>query len=216
MEYIAEIKNVSKKFGDETAVREVSLSLEPGKIYGVAGRNGSGKTVLFKMIIGFLKPSSGKIFVHGKEIGKDVDFAEDIGIIIETPGFLGGLNGYRNLEYLAAIKKRIGREEIRESMEIVGLDPDSKKKVKKYSLGMRQRLGIAQAIMENPKFLILDEPMNGLDRAGAEEIRALFLKLREEGTTILLASHHREDIEELCDEVNEMEDGRLEKSQAFH
>ena len=175
MEYIAEIKNVSKKFGDETAVREVSLSLEPGKIYGVAGRNGSGKTVLFKMIIGFLKPSSGKIFVHGKEIGKDV-----------------------------------------ESMEIVGLDPDSKKKVKKYSLGMRQRLGIAQAIMENPKFLILDEPMNGLDRAGAEEIRALFLKLREEGTTILLASHHREDIEELCDEVYEMEDGRLEKSQAFH
>ena len=215
MEFIAEIKNVSKKFGDETAVREVLLSLEPGKIYGIAGRNGSGKTVLFKMIIGFLKPSSGKIFVHGKEIGKDVDFAEDIGIIIETPGFLGGLNGYRNLEYLATIKKRIGREEIRGSMEIVGLDPDSKKKVRQYSLGMRQRLGIAQAIMEHPQFLILDEPMNGLDREGAAEIRLLFLKWKEEGTTILLSSHHREDLDELCDEVFEMEDGRLKRSPAF-
>lgn len=150
MEYLAEIRNVSKKFGDETVVRDVTMSLEAGKIYGVAGRNGSGKTVLFKMIIGFLRPSSGKIFVHGKEIGKDVDFAEDIGIIIETPGFLGSFNGYKNLEYLACIKKQIGKEEIRESMRQVGLDPDSKKKVKKYSLGMRQRLGIAQAIMEHP------------------------------------------------------------------
>lgn len=211
MEYIAEIKNVSKKFGDETVVREVTMLLEPGKIYGVAGKNGSGKTVLFKMIIGFLRPTAGKIFVHGKEIGKDTDFAEDIGIIIETPGFLGGFSGYRNLEYLAAIKKRIGRKEICESMKLVGLDPDSKKKVKKYSLGMRQRLGIAQAIMENPKFLILDEPMNGLDREGAAEMRTLFLKLKEEGTTILLSSHHREDMEELCDEVYEMEDGCLKK-----
>ena len=216
MEYIAEIRNVSKKFGDETVVREVTMSLEAGKIYGVAGRNGSGKTVLFKMIIGFLRPSSGKIFVHGKEIGKDVDFAEDIGIIIETPGFLGSFNGYKNLEYLACIKKQIGKEEIRQSMKLVGLDPDSKKKVKKYSFGMRQRLGIAQAIMEHPKYLILDEPMNGLDREGAANIRALFLKLKEEGVTILLASHHREDIEELCDEVYEMEDGRLRRISVFN
>lgn len=209
MEYIAEVKNVSKRFGDETAVREVSLFLEPGKIYGIVGRNGSGKTVLFKMIIGFLRPTAGKIFVHGKEIGKDVDFAEDIGIIIETPGFLGGFSGYKNLEYLAGIKKQIGKEEIRKSMETVGLDPDSRKKVKKYSLGMRQRLGIAQAIMEHPKLLILDEPMNGLDREGAAEIRKLFLQLREEGVTILLASHHKEDADELCDVVYEMEDGCL-------
>lgn len=209
MEYIAEIKNVSKKFGDETAVREVSLSLPRGKIYGITGRNGSGKTVLFKMLIGFMKPTAGKIFVGGKEVGKDTDFAEDIGMIIETPGFLGGFSGYKNLEYLAGIKKQIGKEEIRESMELVGLDPDSKKRVKKYSLGMRQRLGIAQAIMEHPKLLILDEPMNGLDREGAAEIRALFLKLKEEGTTILLASHHTEDMAELCDKVFEMEDGSL-------
>lgn len=209
MEYIAEIKNVSKKFGDEIVVREVSLFLEPGKIYGIVGRNGSGKTVLFKMIIGFLRPTAGKIFVNGKEIGKDVDFAEDIGIIIETPGFLGGFSGYKNLEYLAGIKKQIGKEEIRKSMETVGLDPDSRKKVKKYSLGMRQRLGIAQAIMENPKLLILDEPMNGLDREGAAEIRKLFLQLKDEGVTILLASHHKEDVDELCDVVYEMEDGCL-------
>lgn len=215
MEYIAEIKNVSKKFGDETAVREVSLSLEPGKIYGIAGRNGSGKTVLFKMIIGFLRPTTGKIIVNGKEVGKDTDFAEDIGIIIETPGFLGGFCGYKNLEYLAAIRKRIGKDEIRKSMESVGLDPDSRKKVKKYSLGMRQRLGIAQAIMEHPKFLILDEPMNGLDREGAAEIRKLFLRLKEEGATILLSSHHREDMDELCDEAYEMEDGCLKKYSAF-
>ena len=212
MEYIAEVKNVSKKFGDEMVVREVSLFLEPGKIYGIVGRNGSGKTVLFKMIIGFLRPTAGKIFVNGKEIGKDVDFAEDIGIIIETPGFLGGFSGYKNLEYLAGIKKRIGKEEIRKSMETVGLDPDSRKKVKKYSLGMRQRLGIAQAIMEHPKLLILDEPMNGLDREGAAGIRKLFLQLKEEGVTILLASHHKEDVDELCDVVYEMEDGYLRKN----
>lgn len=216
MEYIAEIKNVSKKFGDETVVREVSMFLEPGKIYGIAGRNGSGKTVLLKMIIGFLRPTAGKIFVGGKEIGKDADFAEDIGIIIETPGFLGSFSGYKNLEYLAGIKKQIGRDEIRKSMELTGLDPDSRKKVKKYSLGMRQRLGIAQAIMEHPKFLILDEPMNGLDREGAAEMRALFLKLRKEGATILLSSHHGEDMEELCDEVYEMEDGCLKKSPDFN
>lgn len=209
MEYIAEIKNVSKRFGDETVVREVSLSLEPGRIYGIAGRNGSGKTVLFKMLIGFLKPTAGRIFVNGKEIGRDRDFAEDVGIIIETPGFLGGFSGYKNLEYLAGIKRRIGKEEIRRSMEKVGLDPDSRKKVKKYSLGMRQRLGIAQAIMEEPKLLILDEPMNGLDRQGAEEIRGLFLRLKGEGVTILLASHHKEDMELLCDKVYEMEDGCL-------
>lgn len=209
MEHIVEIKNVSKKFGDETVVREVSLSLEPGKIYGIAGKNGSGKTVLFKMVIGFLKPTTGKVFVGGKEIGKDTDFAEEVGIIIETPGFLGGFCGYKNLEYLASIKKQIGKEEIRKSMERVGLDPDSKKKVKKYSLGMRQRLGIAQAIMEHPKLLILDEPMNGLDKEGVSEIRALFLKLKEEGTTILLASHQKEDMDVLCDEVYEMEDGCL-------
>lgn len=212
MSPVIDVKNVSKKFGTETAVKDVSLSLDKGKIYGITGRNGSGKTVLFKLIIGFLKPDKGVILVEGKQIGKDIDFAENTGIIIETPGFSGSFSGCKNLEYLAGIRKQIGKERIRESMELVGLDPDSRKKVKKYSLGMRQRLGIAQAIMENPHILILDEPMNGLDRQGVEDIRALFLDLKEKGTTILLASHNKEDMEYLCDEVYEMEEGGLKAS----
>ena len=207
MESIIKVENVSKKFGADTALNNVSIEFESGKIYGIVGRNGSGKTVLFKTIIGFLKPTSGKVIVDGKEIGKDTDFADNIGIIIETPGFLSSYTGFKNLEYLASIKNVIGKKEIQESMERVGLDPNSKKKVGKYSLGMRQRLGIAQAIMENPDILILDEPMNGL-----EEVRGILLNLRDEGKAIILASHNKEDIEVLCDEVYEMDHGKLTAS----
>lgn len=203
------VENVTKKFGTATALDHVSITFQRGKIYGIVGRNGSGKTVLFKTIIGYLKPTSGRVIVNGKEVGKDADFAENIGIIIETPGFLKGYTGYKNLEYLAGIRKKIGKKEIRESMELVGLEPDSRKKVGKYSLGMRQRLGIAQAIMENPDILILDEPMNGLDNQGVEDVRAILMQLREEGKTIVLASHNKEDIELLCDEVYEMDHGRI-------
>lgn len=209
MNAIIKIENLTKKFGDVTALENVNLSFERGKIYGIIGRNGSGKTVLFKLITGYLKPTGGRVVVNGKEIGKDVDFAENIGIIIENPGFLNGYTGYKNLAYLAGIRNVIGREEIRESMEKVGLDPDSGKKVGKYSLGMKQRLGIAQAIMEDPEILILDEPMNSLDNQGVEDVRELLMGLRDEGKTILLASHNKEDIEILCDEVYEMDRGRL-------
>lgn len=203
------VENVTKKFGTATALDHVSITFQKGKIYGIIGRNGSGKTVLFKTMIGYLKPTSGRVIVNGKEVGKDADFAENIGIIIETPGFLKGYSGYKNLEYLAAIRKKIGKKEIKESMELVGLEPGSRKKVGKYSLGMRQRLGIAQAIMENPDILILDEPMNGLDNQGVEDVRAILMQLREEGKTIVLASHNKEDIELLCDEVYEMDHGRI-------
>ncbi len=209
MESIIKVDNVIKKFGSEIALNNVSIEFERGKIYGIVGRNGSGKTVLFKTIIGFLKPTSGRVFVGGKEIGKDTDFADNIGIIIETPGFLSSYSGYKNLEYLASIKNIIGKKEIKESMERVGLDPGSKKKVGKYSLGMRQRLGIAQAIMENPDILILDEPMNGLDNQGVEDVREILLNLKDEGKSIILASHNKEDIEVLCDEVYEMDHGKL-------
>ena len=209
MESIIKVDNVIKKFGSEIALNNVSIEFEKGKIYGIVGRNGSGKTVLFKTIIGFLKPASGRIIVDGKEIGRDTDFADHIGIIIETPGFLSAYSGYKNLEYLASIKNIIGKKEIKESMERVGLDPNSKKKVGTYSLGMRQRLGIAQAIMENPDILILDEPMNGLDNQGVEEVRNILLNLKEEGKSIILASHNKEDIEALCDEVYEMDHGEL-------
>lgn len=213
MESIIKVDNVIKKFGSEIALNNVSIEFEKGKIYGIVGRNGSGKTVLFKTIIGFLKPTGGRIIVDGKEIGRDTDFADHIGIIIETPGFLSAYSGYKNLEYLASIKNIIGKKEIKESMERVGLDPNSKKKVGTYSLGMRQRLGIAQAIMENPDILILDEPMNGLDNQGVEEVRNILLNLKEEGKSIILASHNKEDIEALCDEVYEMDHGKLTVSE---
>ncbi len=206
---IIRVENVTKKFGDVTALDRVNIRFDAGKIYGITGRNGSGKTVLFKIMVGYLKPTGGRVIVGDREIGKDIDFADNMGIIIENPGFLNRYSGYKNLEYLASIRKRIGEDEIRESMERVGLDPDSKKKVGKYSLGMKQRLGIAQAIMENPDILILDEPMNGLDKQGVEDVRNILLKLKEEGKTIILASHSKEDVEILCDEVHEMEHGRL-------
>lgn len=215
MAEIISMENVTKKFGDVTALENINLSFQQGKIYGIVGRNGSGKTVLFKLIIGYLKPTDGRVIVNRKEIGKDTDFADNIGIIIENPGFLGRYTGFKNLEYLAGIRNVIGREEIRASMEKVGLDPDSNKKVGKYSLGMKQRLGIAQAIMENPEILILDEPMNSLDNQGVEDVRGILMGLREEGKTIILASHNKEDIEILCDEVYEMDRGKL-KMQQLH
>ena len=209
MAEIISIENLTKKFGDVTVIDNVNLSIERGKIYGIIGRNGSGKTVLFKLITGYLSPTGGRVVVSGKEIGKDIDFADNIGIIIENPGFLKGYTGFKNLAYLAGIRNVIGKEEIRESMEKVGLDPDSNKKVGKYSLGMKQRLGIAQAIMENPEILILDEPMNSLDKQGVEEVRGILMGLRDEGKTIVLASHNKEDIEILCDKVCEMDRGKL-------
>ena len=207
MEPMIVLENVVKKFKDYTALRGISISFEKGKIHGIVGRNGSGKTVMMKCICGLMHPDSGKITVNGKVIGKEVDIANDIGAIIEAPGFLPNYSGYRNLKFLADIKRVIGKQEIISAMKTVGLDPDNRKHVGKYSLGMRQRLGLAQAIMENPRILILDEPMNGLDRKGVEEMREMLISFREQGKTVLLASHNREDIDILCDTVHEMEDG---------
>lgn len=207
MEPMIVLENVVKKFKDYTALRGISISFEKGKIHGIIGRNGSGKTVMMKCICGLMHPDSGKITVNGKVIGKEVDIANDIGAIIEAPGFLPNYSGYRNLKFLADIKRVIGKQEIYAAMKTVGLDPDNGKHVGKYSLGMRQRLGLAQAIMENPSILILDEPMNGLDRKGVEQMRDLLVSFREQGKTVLLASHNREDIDILCDTVQEMEDG---------
>lgn len=203
------LEGVSKAFKKATVVQEVTAEFREGEITGIVGRNGSGKTVLFKMICGLLKPTAGTITVNGKRIGKDVDFPESIGVIIETPGFLPFQSGYRNLMELAGINHRISKNKVKQAMENVGLDPDSRKPVSKYSLGMRQRLGIAQAIMENPDVLVLDEPMNGLDESGVEEMRKLFLKLKEADKTLLIASHNREDIEVLCDKVYRMDGGIL-------
>lgn len=205
------IEHVTKRFGEDIVLQEVNLSLKTGNVYGIVGNNGSGKTVLMKCICGFLIPTTGLIQVFGSSIGQDVDFPESLGVIIETPGFLTNLTGRKNLEILAGMRRKIGPAEIQQVLEKVGLDPALKKPVANYSLGMRQRLGIAQAIMEDPKLLILDEPFNGLDKHGVGEIRKLLLELKEEGKTILLASHNEEDIRILCDEVYEMDGGVLRK-----
>ena len=201
------LENVSKSFKEKTVLQKTDLTIEKGKITGFVGRNGSGKTVLFKLICGLLRPTTGTITVQGKQLGKDCDFAPDVGVLIETPSFISYESGYRNLRDLAAIRKKITADEVRSAIRSVGLDDTDKKWVGKYSLGMRQRLGIAQAIMEHPALLILDEPMNGLDRGGVEEMRKLFGSLRDNGTTILLASHAAEDIDLLCDTVYEVSDG---------
>lgn len=209
MENVIEVNGINKYFGEEHVLKDVSHTFEKGKIHGIVGNNGSGKTVLMKCICGFLRPDSGTIFVHHKQVGRETDFPSDIGIIIETPGFLPHLSGTQNLKILASLRKKANHHTIRAVLEQVGLDPDMKKTVGKYSLGMRQRLGLAQAIMEDPELLILDEPFNGLDKYGAQHIRNVIKGLRAEGKTIVLASHNQVDIDELCDTVCEMDAGVL-------
>ena len=209
MEDIIVVENVSKKFGDNLVLDNVCVNFEKGKIHGIIGRNGSGKTMLMKCICGFVPVTSGTITVAGKKVGKDVDVPHNMGIIIETPGFLNSYSGYNNLKFLAGINKKIGKDRIMEVMELVKLDPHNKKHVGKYSLGMRQRLGLAQALMENPDILILDEPMNGLDQSGVDEMRGVLSSLDKGGTTIIMANHNAEDIELLCDTVCEMELGKI-------
>lgn len=205
------LESVSKYFKKQKVLDSTSITFEKGKIHGIIGSNGSGKTVLFKIICGLLSPSEGIVKVNGCAVGHDRDFAPDTGIIIENPNFISFQSGFQNLKDLASISKKVDEEQIKEAMQRVGLDASDRKPVSKYSMGMRQRLGIAQAIMENPSLLILDEPMNGLDKKGVKDIRELLLSLREEGKTILIASHYAEDIQILCDTVCEMEGGILTK-----
>lgn len=203
------VNDVCKAFKENQVLKNVSINFEKNKIHGLIGRNGSGKTMLLKCICGFVPITSGEIIVNNKRIGKDTDVPKDVGIIIETPGFLPNYNGYKNLKFLASINNIIDKKDIKSVIKRVGLDPESKKWVGKYSLGMRQRLGMAQAIMENPSILLLDEPLNGIDKHGVKDMRELLIKLRDEGKTIILASHSAEDIDMLCDTVSEMDSGVL-------
>lgn len=206
-----EVNNVSLILNKYMILDDVSVKAGKGEAVGLIGGNGSGKTMLMKCICGFNTMFTGEITVKGKRIGKDVEFAPDTGFIIETPGFIPYMSGYENLKVLAGIKKIIGKKEIREYMEFVGLDPDNKKSVKKYSLGMRQRLGLAQALMENPDVLILDEPFNGLDKGMAERMRDVLVDEKRKGKTILLASHNEHDIDYICDRIYEIDGGRIMK-----
>lgn len=208
---IIDVKEVNLTLGKTQILKNITVSFEEGKIHGLIGRNGSGKTMLMKCICGFIKATSGEIIVDGKKIGKEVDFPKDMGIIIETPGFIPYYSGYKNLKLLAGLNNKIGKHEIKKSMQQVGLDPALKRHVKKYSLGMRQRLGLAQAIMENPKILVLDEPFNGLDKDGVKDMREYLLGYKKQGKTILICSHSAEDISVLCDTVHEMDKGFISK-----
>ncbi|MCD7716095.1 MAG: ATP-binding cassette domain-containing protein [Lachnospiraceae bacterium] len=211
MDNIINVADVSLTIGKTKILKDIDIGFEKGKIHGLIGRNGSGKTMLLKCICGFVKPTGGMITVNDKIVGKEIDFPQNMGIIIETPGFIPYYSGYKNLKLLAGLNKKVGKAEIVQTMEQVGLDPSLKRHVRKYSLGMRQRLGLAQAMMEDPELLILDEPMNGLDKDGVNEIRQYLLSLRKKGKTILICSHSAEDIEVLCDTVCEMNRGSLSR-----
>lgn len=203
------VKGVSLKIKKDMILSDIDLHIEKGKITGLVGRNGSGKTMLMKCITGFVKPTAGEIIFSGKKIGEDVDFPANTGIILETPSFVPFYSGYKNLYELASLNHKTDKSGIEDILKKVGLYEDKDKLVKKYSLGMRQRLGIAQALMENPDTLILDEPMNGLDNACVKMIREILLDLKEEGKTILLVSHNFEDIKCLCDKIYEIDHGKL-------
>ena len=209
-----QLDSVSKHYRQENVLSEITLHFTGRVIYGLVGPNGCGKTTLMRCICGFTRPSSGTVAVLGKRIGKDCDFAPSTGIIIETPGFLPHENARRNLTMLAGISGKASRERVDEVIRLVGLEPEEKKPVGKYSLGMRQRLAIAQAILEDPQILILDEPFNGLDQDGITNIHALLQTLKEQGKCILLASHSATDIAQACDVVYAFHQGRLENAKA--
>lgn len=203
------ISGLSKSIKGNKVLDNISMELESGKIYGLQGKNGSGKTMLMRVICGLVYPERGEINIDGKILGKDISFPQSVGVLIENPSFLSNYTAFENLKLLAAIKGKIKDDEIKKAIIDVGLDPQERKKYKKFSLGMKQRLGIACAIMEHPDLLILDEPFNALDQTGIELIRNLILKLKQEGALIILACHDREELENLSDEIFVMTEGRI-------
>ncbi len=203
------IKNLTKIISGTTILDHISLHMEQGKIYGLKGKNGSGKTMLMRAICGLILPTEGEIEIDGEILGRDISFPRSVGALIENPGFIAGYTGLKNLNLLARIQDRIKEDTVRETLSMVGLDPEDKKKYKKYSLGMKQKLGIAAAIMENPELIILDEPMNALDEESVSRIRAILLKRREEGALILVACHDKEELESLSDEIFAIENGKI-------
>lgn len=205
------VENVSKEYKKNTILENVNFTLEDGKIYGLVGRNGSGKTVLIKMIVGLCEPSEGVIRIDG-EIRKRGMFAPSVGLVCDSIGFMPMYSAYENLYQLSKINNYVGDEEIKEVLDIVGLDYNSRKPYCKFSLGMRQKLAIAQAFLEKPKLLLLDEPMNGLDEESVEEMQIFFKQyVKNNNATMLITSHHKEDIDNLIDELFSIKNGHLDK-----
>lgn len=200
------VNNLSKVINNTYLLKNINLSLESGHIYGFVGANGSGKTVLFKTILGFMKESEGEILLNGE---KRKDFLQDVGMIIERPNFIPYYNCMQNLKTIASYENKVNDEEIRDIIKIVGLNPNDKKKLKNYSLGMQQKLALALALMENPKILILDEPLNAMDEESVHNMRKLILKEKDKGKLILIASHIKDDMEEMCDYIYKMKGGEI-------
>ena len=203
------IQNVSKKIKRNMVLRNISIEINKGEIIGLSGENGSGKTMLMRLIIGLVFPSEGEIIIQGKVLGKDIEFPENVGFLIENPAFLDYCSGFENLKILADIRRVVSDEEIYQTLKRVGLESDNRKKYKKYSLGMKQRLGIACAILEKPDILVLDEPTNALDENGIELLKQIIREEKQRGTTILLSCHDKLFLEEMADRIYEMHNGRI-------
>lgn len=203
------VRDYTKRIKNTYILNKISLEFTGGNIYGITGQNGSGKTMLLRAISGLIHPTEGKVFINGKELFKEVDFPMNTGIVIEKPEFLGYLSGLENLTLLSKVNNKISLLQIKEYLRLFNLDPDSKLHMKSYSLGMKQKIGIIQAIMENPDILILDEPFNALDQESVELLRNILLKLKNQGKLIIVTSHHKDDIEAICSRVIHLEDGKI-------
>ena len=203
------VNEVSKSIRGVPIINSVSMTLVSGNVYGFQGINGSGKTMLMRLICGLIYPTKGEIVIDGKRLGKEITFPQSVGLLLENPAFLDGYTGHENLEMLASIKNRITREEIHEAIASVGLDPLDKRNYKKFSLGMKQRLGIAAAIMEKPDILILDEPTNSLDSSGVSLVKTIIAKERERGAIIILACHDLPVLQDVSDEIFLLEQGKI-------
>lgn len=206
---VVRLEDYCKSFKSAEVLKNINLTLESGKVIGLKGKNGSGKTMLMRAISGLILPTSGKVYINDKELGRQISFPPSIGILIENPSFISNYTGFKNLKILASIQNRISDDEIRDAIRKVGLDSDDKRTFKKYSLGMKQRLGIAAAIMERPDIVILDEPINALDEAGAGLIKGLLDELKANGSLIIIACHDTEELNYLSDEIYEIYDGEI-------
>lgn len=207
-----EIKNLTKRIRNSVILDNINLDFEKGTIYGIKGRNGSGKTMLLRAICGLIVPTEGAVFFKDKELHKDISIPPSIGVLIESPGFWKNYSGFENLKILSSIKNKITDKDILQTLDDVGLNPNDKKPYKKYSLGMKQKLGIAQALMEKPEVILLDEPTNALDEESVKSIRKLLLREKDRGATILIASHNTEDIESICDYKLEIDNGKIKNN----
>lgn len=210
---VIQVENVSKTIKGNMVIDCVSAEFSSGKVYGLQGINGSGKTMLMRLISGLIYPTEGRIVIDGKILGKEIAFPESIGILIENPAFLDNYSGFANLKLLASIQNKIDDKQIYKTLERVGLEPDSRKKYKKYSLGMKQKLGIAGAVMEKPELLILDEPANALDKEGIERLKKIVQEEKERGVLIILSCHDSALLEAMADVIYSMENGRLLKQE---